>query len=827
MRTLEKTISNLVADQFPAFYREEGPRFIAFLEAYYEWMESQGNPVYYSRRVMELGDIDQTIDDFVVHFKKTYLQDIQFDTLTNKRLLVKKVLDLYKAKGTERAIRLLFQIVFGEEIEIYYPSRDVLKASDGTWITPVYLEVTRSSRSLEFVGKQVTGVSTGATAFVDRIVRRYIMGKYVDIFFISNLSNDFKTGELLKIDDDLTDVPIVVGSLSNLTIAEGGARFTLGETVDILSDFGSGGTARVSNTTDVTGIVDFTLLDGGWGFTANARILVSNAVITVSNIASGVPDTNSAFKKFETFTMTNPSNGHTITANVMGISSNAVLYMNTVSGVFVPGETITSSNGHSKGKAFLVASGNTALSNVTVTNVTGSFTIGETLTGLTSRASGVLHNFDTTLGIISISDSLTNAYTWGVGSLSNSVANVVNVSTGFGAGFSIGSLSNTETVYVNDDFLGANNVLNQPYVGILLSANQYGFPKDPTANLSSLLVDALSYPRLTLGSILTLTAINPGIQYNVNPFVDIIEPAVAFEEKQDYYVTVAAPTGTYLLGEEVTQIVQLPDNYILIGVSTAENFDFSELIYQSNGTANTANGIIVAISTGELLVSTFTGAWNNLSVITGQVSGTTGNVISLTSINVTATAIGKVLSTNGDVIHVRRESISQDFAAGANMVGSFSGVTANVAAVNPDSNSLFSGDNAVVNAFVQAANGSVSGLQVVGAGFAYVDGELATFVSKDGLRSGTAIVHLGRQGYGPGYFSTSRGFLSSDKYLTDGNYYQNFSYEIRSSLDVSRYADMVKKVAHVSGTKMFGKISSVSEIVEGTTVELANVTVST
>ena len=39
---VNQKISSLIASQFPSFYDSEGPKFEAFLQAYYEWMESQG-----------------------------------------------------------------------------------------------------------------------------------------------------------------------------------------------------------------------------------------------------------------------------------------------------------------------------------------------------------------------------------------------------------------------------------------------------------------------------------------------------------------------------------------------------------------------------------------------------------------------------------------------------------------------------------------------------------------------------------------------------------------------------------------------------------------
>ena len=40
-----KKISPLIETQFPSFLREEGPRFVSFLKAYYEYLEQSGNPV--------------------------------------------------------------------------------------------------------------------------------------------------------------------------------------------------------------------------------------------------------------------------------------------------------------------------------------------------------------------------------------------------------------------------------------------------------------------------------------------------------------------------------------------------------------------------------------------------------------------------------------------------------------------------------------------------------------------------------------------------------------------------------------------------------------
>ena len=40
MQDIEQKISPLIENMFPSFYREEGPNFVMFVKAYYEWLET-------------------------------------------------------------------------------------------------------------------------------------------------------------------------------------------------------------------------------------------------------------------------------------------------------------------------------------------------------------------------------------------------------------------------------------------------------------------------------------------------------------------------------------------------------------------------------------------------------------------------------------------------------------------------------------------------------------------------------------------------------------------------------------------------------------------
>ena len=60
----------------------------------------------------------------------------------------------------------------------------------------------------------------------------------------------------------------------------------------------------------------------------------------------------------------------------------------------------------------------------------------------------------------------------------------------------------------------------------------------------------------------------------------------------------------------------------------------------------------------------------------------------------------------------------------------------------------------------------------------------------------------------PGYFLDRKGMASNSSYLQDNNYYQAFSYTVRTKSDISQYRDIVESFAHPAGMKMFGERSA-------------------
>lgn len=225
-------ISDLVREQFPAFYLEEGPTFVAFIQAYYEWLQDPENPIGAARTRYKEFDIDTTSTKFLEHYRKKYMWGLPPELLGNQRLLQKHILELYRSKGSQQAVRLLFRLLFNEEIDFYIPSYDIFKLSDNTWIEPHYLEVTNTTNIVKFINKEIVGSTTGAKAIVESYQQRIVNNQISFILFVSNNIGEFLIGEVILTDGvDPLQSPIIKGSVTGVEIIQSNPGFSVGDVV--------------------------------------------------------------------------------------------------------------------------------------------------------------------------------------------------------------------------------------------------------------------------------------------------------------------------------------------------------------------------------------------------------------------------------------------------------------------------------------------------------------------------------------------------------------------------------------------------------------------
>ena len=306
-------ISIFVKDQFPQFYKEDGPIFEAFVEAYYEYLEQTGQTLDFSRNLIEYQDIDTTTSEFLDQFKKLYLEQLPGLIKSDDRLTIKHIMDFYRAKGSERSIQLLFRILFDETAVVNKPGEDVLKPSTSEFRLPRYIEVyaPEINNLIALEGLEIVGATSGAKGFIETISTNIIGGARVHIIQLSNLRGNFLRGEIIaKSSDGITDnMPVVTGSLSSVDITLGGQDFVKGDEFNVIADVGKQGLVRATAIDNATGLIEYQLSNGGFGFSTNTdftsidvneqHLVVNNVVNAAQAYSNSSQIDNAEFIRFE------------------------------------------------------------------------------------------------------------------------------------------------------------------------------------------------------------------------------------------------------------------------------------------------------------------------------------------------------------------------------------------------------------------------------------------------------------------------------------------------------------------------------------------------
>ena len=385
----DNKVSLLINRQVPEFVRDEYPLFITFLEAYYEYLETkQGTQINdltsVSKKLRNLSDVDDSIEDFEQQFFNSFATYLPKDVTVDKAFLIKNVLPIYLSKGSEGSFKLLFRMLFSEELELIYPKNNILRASDGKWtvdnilridtdIRSVYTATGNTSFSLAqqvnndevevYVGgvlkvlttdyyirkeskklvfntapaansevkvvytnfditllknRQITGVTSGATAIVEKSVKRIITDRlnlgFPFELFISDktLVGTFSGGEEIQatiIDDNDALITLKADTFSivnRINVINGGASYNVGDPVIVT---GGGAVTDATAQVDdiVEGYIDAIVVNyGGAGFELNGDIAVSGISPFALDLAiDGVDTTGFANSTSNTYTVSN------------------------------------------------------------------------------------------------------------------------------------------------------------------------------------------------------------------------------------------------------------------------------------------------------------------------------------------------------------------------------------------------------------------------------------------------------------------------------------------------------------------------------------------
>lgn len=286
-----KHIAPLIEQQFPSFYKEDGQNFIQFVKAYYEWMDELG-PIYKDRRLFETTDIDDTAQQYITYFMKKYLDGIPNRIIADKRLLEKHILDVYRSKGSTEGLRLLFRLLYNEEIDVYVPEVDMIRASHSTWLKRYYLEVSPTDKHFEYDNQYITGTTSGASAFVSSAAKYYLGNQIAWVLYLSDINEgsagtSFLKGEYVTYDGlNINDAAFIRGSAVGGTVDDSNEGFATGDvlyTTPTMTSTGEDVKYNVSGLIDpnkARGYINFKIVNGGYGYTMNPNIIITYGTAT-------------------------------------------------------------------------------------------------------------------------------------------------------------------------------------------------------------------------------------------------------------------------------------------------------------------------------------------------------------------------------------------------------------------------------------------------------------------------------------------------------------------------------------------------------------------
>jgi hypothetical protein len=283
-------LSSVVSRQLPEFVREDYPRFVSFIEAYYEFLQSQG--VVYS----DVRDLDKTLDFFIASFKKELSHNIPY-IFEDERFFLQRIKDQYLAKGSEASYRLLFKLLFNKEVQLTYPGQQMLIASDGRWNQEVSVFVRVNFGDPEdIIGKIVEIQSFNKiirvqvdkkqelTGEVERIVS--LGNNIYELFLDRKFYGVISPGNTIKFEDKFQAT--ILPTTSTVKIAKPGSGFRIGQIFELRSTTGTGTLIKVTQTDTNGGIKHAQIIKFGVGYIADfsSSILPSSSLSVLENIES-------------------------------------------------------------------------------------------------------------------------------------------------------------------------------------------------------------------------------------------------------------------------------------------------------------------------------------------------------------------------------------------------------------------------------------------------------------------------------------------------------------------------------------------------------------
>ena len=836
---LDAKLSTLVENQFPAFYKEEGPKFLAFIKAYYQYLETTGKQQDIQRNLKNYKDIDDTLNEYIQYFRSELMPEIPDDALADKRLLAKRIKDLYTTKGTIDSYKLLFKILYDEDVEINFPADQMLKVSDGDYRIDRYLVTHHDPRAYTLIGKTIKGTDSQAEGLVEDVKRLVAKNRDIDQILLSNVKGSFNHLEAIQLKGVPNSyAPIVECGIRRVTVATGGGEYRKGDIVDIISSkTGAFAKAVVTDTSDLQSKVNFNLVDGGSGYVSSEE-----SEGTILEYVGGDGTAPASFRIFagdltDTFALSLCTNKF-IANTVFGATAPRVAYADSSLGIMnTHANTLLGSPdfGFRESDESLSEKQNfrTNANAVIVLENTSDpgVVVGDSLFGVTSSANaivkGIRRTYDATVdNVILAVDTFKNfqgSETVKKATSTGTTVGTVKATDGFFAntiGYHVIQVANTDGgggITQGDEIVGIKSGAFGVVKRILdiTASNQYDHDGDSTPDRKIITMQVTAN-----------TTANVSSQFDAGPMRAFIEKEGVRKVNSSVIVgnNVSQSSNTLVenihtrlsdsltfINNTVGTIARLSNrlggqNFTVAPKVVAQHRNVAALgigeayltVQYDNANFGTGVNSISSLDTNDRLEQASTGAKGNIMAVgqTIQHANTTYQTILRLWQDDLQRKPGNIIWETGTTATKHFTDASRGTLAG----------TGAVKIVSIQDEGVL-GENAVITADI-GANGSIKSARVIDSGFSYKPKETITFSSSGRVNAiqATGLITIDGIANAEGYYASTRGHVSSARgFIQDSNFYQKFSYEVEASIALTRYKDIALRLIHPAGQKFFGK----------------------
>lgn len=308
---MRNPIAPIIIEKFPYFLKSDFKKLDKFLSHFFTFLEEQGNPLDVLERFYENSEANREVDQYIQKIVSELGFTIDQPISISYKELIHHLRDFYLSRGSANSFNFLFKILYGSEIDIYYPRTRLFIPSVSTYSSRYFIFTSaRSSGTKEYYtileqsrsfNVKIEGVASGEVAYVEEISQVYSKGvEYLKIQ-IDSKSKNFRSGEGIRIISDEVGVRIIetIKPVLEFVIADPGSGYSVNDLIVVSANTPDHlpiipGIAHIDGIQE-GGVDSISIISGGSGYSHGQTILPKKLKRgnSLSGMISGVSTSDS------------------------------------------------------------------------------------------------------------------------------------------------------------------------------------------------------------------------------------------------------------------------------------------------------------------------------------------------------------------------------------------------------------------------------------------------------------------------------------------------------------------------------------------------------